>query len=87
MSPVPGKPGIGNAFVLNVNVGAADAVTEEHRTAKPSTARKVDILRKLAMVMRSLPFRSIERRHTDKRQLAAKRIRREKDSPRALGPQ
>ncbi len=55
MSPVPGKPGIGNAFVLNVNVGAADAMADGPRTARPSTAREVDILRKLAIVTMGLP--------------------------------
>jgi hypothetical protein len=76
MSPVPEKPGIGTAVTLNVNVGAADAEADRPRTARPRTARAVDVLRKLAVVMVSLPFRSIERRHVHKRPAVAKRIQR-----------
>jgi hypothetical protein len=76
MSPVPEKPGIGRAFVFSVIIGAADAETDRPRTTRPRTARAVDVLRKLAIVMVSLPFRSIERRHVHKRPVVAKRIQR-----------
>src|ERR1035438_7582867 len=74
MSPVPGKPGIGMAFSLNVMVGAADAVAAEPRTARLSTAIQADVLRKTEMDTMSLPFWSIERRRVDKRATVAKRI-------------
>jgi hypothetical protein len=86
MSPVPGTPGIGRAFVLNVNVGAAaaEAGCDKPSTVRPNAASMartagvvvMGILRRLAMVMlRPLRSGRSDVDDVDKRPAVAKRIR------------